>query len=44
MAMRSTRLAAKIGKFGLALKYADYNAKAFATDTSKFWASWSWVF
>ena len=38
------QLAAKIGKFGLALKYADYNAKAFATDTSKFWASVDWVF
>ena len=26
-------------KFTLILKYADYNAKSFATDTKKFWAS-----
>jgi hypothetical protein len=38
------QIAAKIKKYTFTLKYADYNAKAFATDTRKFWASVDWVF
>ncbi|WP_246605021.1 alginate export family protein [Aquisediminimonas sediminicola] len=37
-------LAAKLRKFAFTLKYADYNAKAFATDTSKLWASVEWAY
>jgi hypothetical protein len=37
------QLALKLKKYTLTLKYADYNAKAFATDTSKFWASVEWA-
>jgi hypothetical protein len=38
------QLLAKVKKYTFTLKYADYNAKAFATDTSKFWASVEWAF
>lgn len=38
------QLLAKVKKYTFTLKYADYNAKAFATDTSKIWASVEWVF
>lgn len=34
----------KIGKVGLLLKYADYNAKAFGTDTRKLWLQAEWSF
>lgn len=37
-------LTAKLRKFAFTLKYADYNAKAFATDTSKLWASVEWAY
>lgn len=37
-------LTAKLQRFAFTLKYADYNAKAFATDTSKFWASVEWTY
>ena len=36
-------LSAKRKRTTFALKYADYNAKAFATDTRKFWASVEWA-
>ncbi len=35
---------AKMKKYSFTLKYADYQAKTFATDTKKFWASVDWVF
>jgi hypothetical protein len=38
------QVAAKMKKYNFIIKYADYNAKAFATDTKKFWASVEWVF
>ncbi len=38
------QLLAKWKKYTFTLKYADYNAKAFATDTKKFWASVEWAF
>lgn len=38
------QLLAKVKKYTFTLKYADYNAKSFATDTSKFWASVEWAF
>lgn len=38
------QLLAKMKKFTFTVKYADYNADAFATDTSKFWASIEWAF
>lgn len=38
------QLLAKMKKYSFTLKYGDYNAKAFATDTKKFWASVDWVF
>jgi hypothetical protein len=38
------QLLAKIKKYTFTLKYADYNAKLFATDTKKFWASVEWAF
>jgi hypothetical protein len=38
------QIAAKMKKYTFTLKYADYNAKAFATDTRKFWASVEWAF
>ena len=38
------QLVAKLKKYTFTLKYADYNAKAFATDTKKFWASVDWAF
>ena len=34
---------AKMKKYTFTLKYADYNAKAFATDTSKIWATVEWA-
>jgi hypothetical protein len=37
------QLVAKLKKYTFTLKYADYNAKAFATDTKKFWASVEWA-
>lgn len=37
------QLIAKLKKFTFTLKYADFNAKAFATDTKKFWASVDWA-
>ena len=37
------QLALKLKKYTFTLKYADYNAKAFATDTKKFWASVDWT-
>jgi hypothetical protein len=37
------QLLAKRKKYTFTLKYADYNAKAFATDTRKFWASVEWA-
>jgi hypothetical protein len=39
-----TQMALKLKKYTFTLKYADYNAKAFATDTKKFWASVDWSF
>jgi hypothetical protein len=38
------QLLAKVKKYTFILKYADYNADAFATDTKKFWASVEWAF
>jgi len=35
---------AKVGKFKLTLKYADYSADAFATDTSKLWTQIDFAF
>ena len=37
------QLVAKRKKYTFTLKYADYNANAFATDTKKFWASVDWT-
>jgi Alginate export len=37
------QLSAKLKKYTFTLKYANYNAKAFATDTRKFWASVEWA-
>ena len=37
------QLIAKRKKYTFTLKYADYNAKSFATDTKKFWASVDWA-
>lgn len=37
-------LSAKLKRYNFTLKYADYNAAAFATDTSKFWASVEWAY
>ncbi len=37
------QLVAKLKKYTFTLKYADYNAKAFATDTAKLWASVEWA-
>jgi hypothetical protein len=37
------QLAAKMKKYNFTIKYADYNAMAFATDTKKFWASVEWA-
>jgi hypothetical protein len=37
------QLSAKLKRYTFTLKYADYNAKAFATDTRKFWASVEWA-
>lgn len=37
-------LSAKLKKYGFTLKYADYNARTFTTDTKKFWASVDWAF
>jgi hypothetical protein len=33
----------KIGKFGLLLKYADYDAMAFGVDTRKLWLQAEWA-
>ncbi len=38
------QLAAKFGKFTALAKYADYQAKAFATDTTKLWFSLEWAY
>jgi len=38
------QLSVKVKKYTFLVKYADYNAKAFATDTKKFWASVEWAF
>jgi Alginate export len=38
------QLVAKMKKYSFTLKYADYQAKAFATDTRKIWASVDWVY
>jgi Alginate export len=40
----NAQFALKMKKYTFTLKYADYKAKAFATDTKKFWASVDWVF
>lgn len=40
----NVQLLAKMKKYTLTLKYGDYNAKAFATDTKKFWVSVDWAF
>jgi hypothetical protein len=37
------QIAAKLKRTTFTLKYADYNAKAFATDTRKIWASVEWA-
>ena len=34
----------KLGKIGLMLKYADYNAKSFGVDTRKLWLQAEWAF
>jgi hypothetical protein len=34
----------KVGKIGLLLKYADYDAKAFGVDTRKLWLQAEWAF
>lgn len=36
------QLSARIKRYALTLKYADYDARAFATDTRKVWASVEW--
>ena len=38
------QLLAKLKRATFMLKYADYNARSFATDTRKFWASVEWAF
>jgi Alginate export len=38
------QLVAKCKKYSFTLKYADYQAKTFATDTRKIWASVDWVY
>jgi len=38
------QLSVKVKKYTFLVKYADYNADAFATDTKKFWASVEWAF
>lgn len=38
------QLLAKVKKYTFTLKYGDYNAKAFATDARKIWASVEWAF
>jgi hypothetical protein len=37
------QLSAKLKRYMFTLKYTDYNAKTFATDTRKFWASVEWA-
>jgi hypothetical protein len=37
------QLSAKMKRYTFTLKYADYNAKAFATDTRKIWAAVEWA-
>jgi Alginate export len=37
------QIVAKLKRYTFTLKYADYNARAFATDTRKFWASIEWA-
>jgi len=39
-----TQLSIKKGKYTALLKYAQYDAHSFATDTKKLWASLEWVF
>lgn len=38
-----TQLMAKRGRYTATIKYADYNAAAFATDTKKLWLSLEWA-
>jgi hypothetical protein len=38
------QVVAKLKKYTFSLKYADYNARAFATDTKKLFASVEWAF
>jgi hypothetical protein len=38
------QIMAKVKKYTFLLKYADYSANAFATDTKKLWASVEWAF
>ncbi len=38
------QLIAKMKKYSFTLKYADYQAKTFATDTRKIWASVDWIY
>ncbi|MEP7350688.1 MAG: alginate export family protein [Sphingorhabdus sp.] len=40
----NAQFVAKMKKYTFILKVADYQAKAFATDTQKFWASVEWAF
>lgn len=37
------QISARCKRFGWALKYADYDAKSFGTDTAKFWAQVEWA-
>jgi hypothetical protein len=39
----NAQILAKLKRYTFMLKYADYNAKSFATDTRKFWASVEWA-
>lgn len=39
----NVQLSAKLERFVLTVKYADYNAKAFATDTRKVWLQLEWM-
>jgi Alginate export len=38
------QVAAKLKKYTFTLKYAEYNANIFSTDTKKIWASVEWVY
>jgi hypothetical protein len=37
------QIAAKLKRYGFLIKYADYTARGFATDTKKFWAQVEWA-